>query len=223
MNWLDSPIMVFDAETTGLKSEEDRIWEFSILKFEAKKRWSELQGWTIRCNPVVEFSDGALSLYSEEFITGEINALYDGLPFERYLDGALDILEEGDIYLAYNADFDLGFLQAALRRSGLERELPIHGDNLIDPLVFARALYPRVRGRKLSQMAARLNVPMDTFHTATADCIAAAEIMVKMAVRENLPVDLEPLCTLQEKYRLNGSGRSPGKVPEPPRASDPLV
>lgn len=53
-----------------------------------------------------------------------------------------------DIFVAHNADFDMGFLRTAIRRCGREED-PVQ----IDTLVMGRAMYPELRKHKLGTLS----------------------------------------------------------------------
>jgi DNA polymerase-3 subunit epsilon len=192
---MGATIFAFDTEATGLDPTVDEIVQLTIVKYEVGKSWSDMEGYT--------------SLFSTARPLPAGQALFCGLTPEdlagkptigECIDSVLDILHLGKVFLSFNAPFDVGMLQAALKRTGSRRTLPMTMRNTIDPLIFSRGLYPHARGRKLAQMAARLGVRLNRAHDATSDTLAAAEVMVRMAVQNHLPPDLDALTTLQMKY-----------------------
>jgi len=196
VRWMESPVLVVDTETTGLDFEKDEIWQLTILRFEAGKSWPDMTGWTSLFNTHKAFDPGAQALARVK------PEDLEGKPFiDECLDSILGLLDEGGVFLAYNAVFDARMLRSALRRAGLDPErLPMRRSNTIDPLVFCRGLYPTIRGRTLSQMAARLGVRLKQSHDATWDAMAAAEIMVHMAHHHDLPPVLSGLIAIQEHH-----------------------
>lgn len=194
--WMVGPIMVVDVETTGLDPVADRIWQLAIVEFVPGKPWREMQAWVTRCKPDVPFTPEAL------LIGGIEPAELEGKPCaEQIIGRVIDILGRGKIFAAYKSDFDFGFLAETHKRAKCKKRLPFDHTNTIDPLVFARALYSQARGWKLKQMAARLGVRLDRAHDALRDSMAAAEVMVRMAILNDLPPTLEGLLALQEQYR----------------------
>lgn len=196
MSWMQKKILVFDVETTGLDPKKDRIVQLAIVHFCPGKRWAEMEAWVSMAHPVVEISTGAALVHK---IAQE--ELEKHPPLEKKIKGILKIMSSGDVFVAYNAPFDISFIEATARRAGVEGSLPFNGRNVIDPLVLSRGLYPAHRGHKLAQVAARLGVPPGTAHDALWDSMAAADVLIRMALREKLPDDLEALIALQEKYK----------------------
>jgi len=194
--WMQGPIMVVDVETTGLDPVADRIWQIAIVEFVPGKPWREMQAWVARCKPDVPFTPEAL------LVGGVEPTELEGKPRAEELIGkVVDILSKGKIFMAYNAGFDFGFLTETHKRAGCKKPLPFNAKNTIDPLIFARAIYDKARGWKLKQMSARLGVPLSRAHDALRDCMAAAEVMIRMAVMNDLPPTLEGLLALQEQYQ----------------------
>lgn len=196
MSWMQKNIIVFDVETTGLDPEKDRIVQLAIVHFCPGKRWAEMEAWVTLAHPVVDISAGAALVHSFE-----PKELEKHPPLEKKIKGILKILSRGDVFVAYNAPFDISFIEATARRAGVEDALPFNSRNVVDPLVLSRGLYPAHRGHKLAQVAARLGVLSGVTHDALWDSMAAADVLIRMAMREKLPEDLEALITLQEKYR----------------------
>ena len=195
MDWIKEPVFAFDVETTSLDPAKDRVVKIGIVRFEAGKQWREMEGWAAKFSTPIPMSPEAV------MISGIDPYELEGKPtFEEKIGSVLNILDQGKMFLGYNVlKFDIPIIQAALDRSGLARKLPMTRKNTIDPLVFARALYDKARGWKLDQMAARLGARPRS-HNAVDCAMKAADVMVRMGVRNDLPTDLLSLINLQERY-----------------------
>ena len=170
----DAPIngryIIFDLETTGLSAATERIIEIGAVKVE---NGEILESFDLFVDPekVITPEITRLTSITNEMVAGapkEAEALEQ---FFRFCDGC-------DILVAHNADFDMGFLRAAIRRCGREED-PVQ----IDTLVMARAMYPELKKHKLDTIAERLGVTQKHHHRADDDARVLAEIFLKMVQR----------------------------------------
>ena len=168
---IDAPIngryIIFDLETTGLSAATERIIEIGAVKVE---NGEILESFDLFVDPEKAITPEITRLTSitNEMVAGapkEADALEQ---FFRFCDGC-------DILVAHNADFDMGFLRAAIRRCGREED-PVQ----IDTLVMARAMYPELKKHKLDTIAERLGVTQKHHHRADDDARVLAEIFLKM-------------------------------------------
>lgn len=167
----DAPIngryIIFDLETTGLSAATERIIEIGAVKVENGKI-SESFDLFVDPEKAITPEITRLTSITNEMVAGapkEAEALEQ---FFRFCDGC-------DILVAHNADFDMGFLRAAIRRCGREED-PVQ----IDTLVMARAMYPELKKHKLDTIAERLGVAQKHHHRADDDARVLAEIFLKM-------------------------------------------
>ena len=170
----DAPIngryIIFDLETTGLSAATERIIEIGAVKVE---NGEIMESFDLFVDPEKAITPEITRLTSitNEMVAGapkEAEALEQ---FFRFCDGC-------DILVAHNADFDMGFLRAAIRRCGREED-PVQ----IDTLVMARAMYPELKKHKLDTIAERLGVTQKHHHRADDDARVLAEIFLKMVQR----------------------------------------
>lgn len=167
----DAPIngryIIFDLETTGLSAATERIIEIGAVKVE-NGEISESFDLFVDPEKTITPEITRLTSITNEMVAGapkEAEALEQ---FFRFCDGC-------DILVAHNADFDMGFLRAAIRRCGREDD-PVQ----IDTLVMARAMYPELKKHKLDTIAERLGVTQKHHHRADDDARVLAEIFLKM-------------------------------------------
>ena len=170
----DAPIngryIIFDLETTGLSAATERIIEIGAVKVE-NGEISESFDLFVDPEKAITPEITRLTSITNEMVVGapkEADALEQ---FFRFCDGC-------DILVAHNADFDMGFLRAAIRRCGREED-PVQ----IDTLVMARAMYPELKKHKLDTIAERLGVTQKHHHRADDDARVLAEIFLKMVQR----------------------------------------
>ena len=76
--------------------------------------------------------------------------------------------------VAHNAGFDVGFIEANLKRLGIEKELVS-----VDTVALARVLLPTLSRYKLNVVAKTLGISLENHHRAVDDAAATAEIFVK--------------------------------------------
>jgi DNA polymerase-3 subunit epsilon len=184
--WLDLPLAVIDVETTGLEPEEDRIIEIGIVHFEDREV-DEVYGQLV--DPEQELPEDVTD------ITGITEADLEGKPtFDEIADEVEDRLTGAGI-VAYNLDFDRGFVEAELERSGCQwpDESPT-----FDPLVFAREFFKDLPRKNLGTIADKLDIPLEEAHRATHDAEVAGHVLYEFADR--LPEDLDDLMVLQAQW-----------------------
>ncbi len=151
----DAEITVFDFETTGVAAENDRIIEIGAVKCKNGKiidRFSKF------VNP-------------ERSIPGKITQLtnitqdmVENEPTEReIIPEFLDFIGDS-ILVAHNASFDVGFLNMACKRLGLEMKNPY-----LDTLDFSRRIFTDFKNHKLGTIAKELNISLEGAHRAVND------------------------------------------------------
>jgi len=191
--WQELPLVIIDFETTGTNSAEDRILEVGLVAFE--------QGEVIfreglLVNPQIPVPEESRAVHG---ITDEELA---GAPsFAQVFPKLLELLE-GRLPVAYNADFDRGFLHAELRRLGkAPANLPpaLRDDVIwVDPLVWAREILKDEKSRKLGAVAEHFGIPLEQAHRAAGDAEATGHVLLKLAA--NMPAMYGELIRLQGRY-----------------------
>ncbi len=186
MSWNTGKFTVVDVETTGLKSEEDRVIEVGIVHFDAGQV-TEKYGQLI--HPGCSIPEEVVKL------TGIKDADVQGKPaFGEVAAEILSHLSRGPI-VGYNLSFDKGFLSAELGRENLAwPDAPE-----LDPLVFARQRHKGKGSKKLGAVAARLNISLENAHRAVDDAEATGHILIAFA--SQLPEELSDLVTLQAQWK----------------------
>ena len=185
---LRGSFVVFDLETTGFHSHNDRIIEIGAVKIVDGAVTDHFSQFVNPGRPI-PYNIEHLTSISDETVK-------DAPPIETVLPEFLQFCA-GCMLVAHNADFDTGFLSANMERLGLG-----HFDfTYLDTVGMARFLLPHLHRYKLDTVARELDVSLENHHRAVDDAGATAEIFVKLiAMLEKK--DIHTLGDLQEKAVL---------------------
>ena len=143
----DCTFVVFDLETTGLSNRLDKIIEFGAVKMKNREVISRKQ---MFINPECKLPAHIMSL---THITQ--NDVDSAKTIEEAIDEILEYFEDA-VLVAHNGVFDVGFINAALRKLGRE-ELK---NPTIDTLPLAYAILDR-KGYRLGQVCRSYGVSYD--------------------------------------------------------------
>jgi DNA polymerase-3 subunit epsilon len=150
--------IIFDTETTGLEFQGgDRIVEIACLRLRQEKVIAEFHS---LINPGREISPAAFAVNK---ITPAMLRSAPGT--EEAITGFLEFIKGGQL-CAYNAGFDLGFLNNELLLSGRG---PLKDTPVIDILRMARRLLPGLERYALWYVAESLGIKERQEHRALAD------------------------------------------------------
>jgi DNA polymerase-3 subunit epsilon len=162
-----------DTETTGLSPESgDRIIEIACVEIVNRR----LTGRTIHfyVNPERRNSIDAYKVHglSDEFLA-------DKPLFAHVVDELIEFVRDAEIII-HNAAFDVGFLDAELRRIGRPAFLE-HGVRVSDSLSMARDTFPG-RSNSLDALCKRFEVnnAARELHGALLDAGLLAEVYIRM-------------------------------------------
>ena len=192
--WASSSFAVIDFETTGLDPAMDRVLEMGVVCFDDGVMTAS-QNWLVQ--PTIPVPEGATAVHG---ITDAM--LADAPRFEEVWPEIRSLLE-GRLPVAYNAGFDKRFLHAELERMGEStwgEHLPpcMQSDvEWIDPLVWARELYPD-QGARLGEMCAHLGIALDGAHRAANDAEATGKVLLALATQ--MPGTYAELIRVQVRY-----------------------
>lgn len=161
----DTTFVVVDLETTGGSPAEDRITEIGAVK--------------VRCGEVLGtfqtlVNPGRAIPPTITVLTGITESMVTTAPrIEPVLAALVEFLGDA-VIVGHNVRFDVGFLQAALRRSGRS---PL-GAPTVDTLALARRLVrDEVPDCRLGTLAERLRLPHRPSHRALDDALATADLL----------------------------------------------
>ncbi|MBM3263921.1 MAG: 3'-5' exonuclease [candidate division Zixibacteria bacterium] len=160
-------IVVFDVETTGLEPERGhRVCEIGAIRYGKGVETGRLHSLV---NP-------------ERFIPVEASAI-NGITtdmtasapaFGQILPSLLDFMKDAAL-AAYNAPFDMGFLNMELLRAGV----PPVSVPVFDVLWMTRRLSPGLDRYSLPNVTARLGILHRRAHRAMGDAEAAATLLLR--------------------------------------------
>jgi DNA polymerase-3 subunit epsilon len=197
--WAHAPLAVIDFETTGLDAELDRVIELGIVCVD-RGEITHVGNWLI--NPMMPIPEAASSVHG---ITNDVVA--QSPTFAELVREWMPLLH-GRLPVAYNADFDRKFLHAEFRRYQSQLDTPADVSAMapalrqdavwIDPLVWVRELQKYERGKKLTDVCARMGIELSNAHRASGDAEATAKVL--MALRKDLPSAYSELIRLQVQY-----------------------
>ena len=163
----DDTYVVFDVETTGLSAVYDTIIELAAVKI---KNGEIIDRFESFANPHKPLSATIINLTS---ITDDM--LQDAPEVEAVLKRFHRWTEDA-IFVAHNASFDMGFLNAGYKKVGLEKAT----NPVIDTLELGRLLYPELKNHRLNTLAKKLDVELTQHHRAIYDAEATGYIFLKM-------------------------------------------
>lgn len=162
-----------DTETTGLSAEGgDRLIEIGCLEM-VNRRLTE-QRLHLYVNPERPSSEEALKVHG---ITDEF--LADKPRFAEVAQQLIDYVQGAEVII-HNAAFDVGFIDAELKRAG---QAPFRGHvaKVTDSLMLAREMFPG-KSNSLDALCRRLEVDNSnrTLHGALLDAGLLAEVYIRM-------------------------------------------
>lgn len=187
----DATYVVFDVETTGLSALYNTIIELAAVKIRNGEVIDKFESFADPKHPLSSITIN---------LTGITDDMVQGAPDP--LDVVKDFYEwAGDaIFVAHNASFDIGFLNASYKKIGLGKVK----NGVIDTLELARFLYPTMKNHRLNTLAKKLNVELTQHHRAIYDAEATGFILIKM-LSEALEFGIEYHDELNEKGKSNNS------------------
>lgn len=163
----DAEYVIFDVETTGLSAVYDTMIEIGAVKMkngEVIGRFDEF------INPHHALSNLTINLTS---ITDDMvrNADDEADVIGRFREFMSDCVLAG-----HNVTFDIGFINAALKRANFaEITRPV-----IDTLEVSRLLNPEQSNHKLDSLAKKYNIVLEHHHRADSDAETTGYLMYKL-------------------------------------------
>lgn len=163
----------FDTETTGLNPESgDRVVDIGCVEMVNR----QLTGRHLHfyLNPERDMPEEAFRVHglSSEFLS-------DKPKFAQIVDEFLEFIRGAEL-IAHNAAFDVGFINAELKRCARE---PLHAcvDGVRDTLLMARDMFPG-KANSLDALCRRLEVDNSNrgLHGAVKDAELLAEVYIRL-------------------------------------------
>ena len=198
--------IVLDTETTGLDAASHRVIEIAAL--ELVNHVPSGATYHQYINPEREVDQGAFEVH------GLSNAfLADHPVFAAIADAFLELIGDAPLII-HNASFDMGFLNAEMRRLGRP---PLPAERAIDTLAMARRRYP---GAQASLDALCRRFEIDNGHRNLHGALVDADLLAS--------VYLELIGGRQPGFELaaaavEATSLAPGAAPRPPRTHAPTA
>jgi DNA polymerase III epsilon subunit len=183
----ETEFIIFDTETTGLDpSSGDRIVEIAGIRIQGKKQIASFETFV---NPERAISDAAFRVNR---ISPEM--LVNAPRMKEVLPKWLDFIQ-GSCLCAYNAGFDLEFLNHELSLLG---KPPLQDFVTVDILKISRRLLPGLERYALGFVAERLGLETRQKHRALDDVELTREVFNRLTdiLRHKGIVDFEPFHQL---------------------------
>lgn len=174
--------IIFDTETTGLDSVDDRVIEIGGIELD--NRFPTGRSFHVYINPV-----GRAIHPDAEAVHGISAAdLADKPKFADILDEFMAFFD-GAKFVAHNARFDMGFINAELARLGRP---PIEDERVIDTLALARRKHP-MGPNSLDALCRRYGIDNShrTKHGALLDSELLAEVYIELIGGKQTALSLE--------------------------------
>ena len=156
---------VLDIETTGGTAADGGITEVGAVRYRGGERLGSFQTFV---NP------GCSIPRQITMLTGITEAMVHSAPPPDAILPALASFVGDAVSVGHNVRYDLGYLNAALERSGRER----FTNRVVDTLALARRLVrEEVPNCKLATLAERFRLPHRPRHRALDDALATADLL----------------------------------------------
>ncbi|MGL4991101.1 MAG: PolC-type DNA polymerase III [Sarcina sp.] len=183
---LNDEFVVFDIETTGFSSKNDKIIEIGAVKI---KNGEVIDKFSCFVNPKRTLPAIIIELTG---ITDEM--LIDADSIDNVILKFMEFVGNATM-VAHNAAFDVSFIKKNLRdlNKGFNNQV-------LDTVALARFLYPELKKVKLNIVAKHLGISLENHHRAVDDAKATAEILQVCFKKLEEEMDILDLKTLNEKY-----------------------
>ncbi|MGL5615710.1 MAG: PolC-type DNA polymerase III [Sarcina sp.] len=186
---LNGEFVVFDLETTGFSSKNDKIIEIGAVKIkngEVIDRFSEF------VNPGRMIPAAIIDLTG---ITDDM--VRDAGKIEEILPKFMEF-NGNSTMVAHNAAFDISFIKKNLKDLG-----KTFNNQVMDTVALARFLYPELKRVKLNTVAKYLGVSLENHHRAVDDAKATAEILMISFKKLKEELEITTLRELNKEFLQN--------------------
>ena len=156
--------VVFDIETTGFSSVNDKIIEIGAVKVCGGKN---IDAFSSFVNPKINIPHKITELTS---ITNEM--VSDADDIESVLKKFMEFCE-GSVLVAHNANFDVSFIKKNCNDYNIDFNYAV-----LDTIPFAKFLYPDLKRFKLDVICKYLGIALRNHHRAVDDASATANILL---------------------------------------------
>ncbi|WP_307356071.1 PolC-type DNA polymerase III [Hathewaya limosa] len=162
---IDDEFVVFDIETTGFSSENDKIIEIGAVKI---KNGKIIDSFNEFVNPQISipYKITELTSITNDMVFGKDN-------ISIILPKFMEFCKEA-ILVAHNANFDVSFIKKNCRDLNIE-----FTNSTMDTIPLCQFLYTELKRYKLNVVAKHLGISLENHHRAVDDAKATGEILLK--------------------------------------------
>jgi DNA polymerase-3 subunit alpha (Gram-positive type) len=161
---IDDEFVVFDIETTGFSSVNDKIIEIGAVKI---KNGEIIDSFNEFVNPGIKIP------YKITELTGITNGMVSNAEtIGEILPKFMEFSKEA-VLVAHNAPFDMSFIKKNCYDLGLEVDNPV-----MDTIPLCKFLYTDLKRYKLNVVAKYLGISLENHHRAVDDAKATGEILL---------------------------------------------
>lgn len=186
----ETPVAIIDFETTGLSAGTDRVIEVSIVRIDPSKTPSLVLDTLV--NPERPVTATEIHGITDSDVA-------DAPRFEDVV-GEIVAATSGCVIAAYNAYFDMKFLEFELNRVGVTHQPPYFC------LMYLRTMLGLGPRCKLNEACQSFDIEIESAHRASDDALAAAELFQHFQKEINKQ-NIETFADLaaKRKYKFNSS------------------
>ncbi|MCJ1907388.1 ATP-dependent DNA helicase DinG [Planococcus ruber] len=178
--------VVVDIETTGHSpTKGDRIIQIAMVTIENDQI---VDTYTEFINP-----ERKIPLFIQDLTNITEHDVAGALPFEVHAAAIFEKMRDA-VFIAHNTNFDLPFLQAEFKRSGLSAWQGL----TMDTVELARLMYPTSFSYKLQDITSELGIPLESAHRADDDAMATA-LLYLQAKKDMEQLPYETLALLHRR------------------------
>jgi DNA polymerase-3 subunit epsilon len=165
----DLPVLVFDAESTGLDVKKDRMVQMGGVRVHGGRVFQ-----VATIDRLINPGRGIPAASTAIHGIGDLMVAH-APPFDAVWP-CLEPLLRGAVLVGHNIGFDLALLQ----RECALAEIPFVPPPTLDTLLLAGLLLPDIGQLSLENVAATLGVDVHGRHTALGDALVTSEVYVRM-------------------------------------------
>ncbi|NEZ46083.1 PolC-type DNA polymerase III [Clostridium niameyense] len=185
---IDDTFVVFDLETTGFSSENDKIIEIGAVKIQEGKIIDKFSTFV---NPKMPIPNNIIELtnISDDMVENSET-------IENILPKFMNFIKDS-IVVAHNAAFDVSFIRKSCKDLNIK-----FGNPVMDTVILSRYMFPELKRFKLNVVAKHLGISLENHHRAVEDARATGDILLKCfeMLKEREITDLK---TLNKKFLEN--------------------
>lgn len=160
--------IAFDTETTGLAAATEYVVEIAALKFDLQG--NDLGKFSELCRPPVPMPAAAYRVHriSDDMLADQ-PAIEEILPkFIEFFAG------EGNVLLAQNAIFDIGFINSEAKR----HDIQMPRNSVFDQIELTRKAFPGLLSYALERVCKQFNLIDIQTHRAMADAVLVKKLFL---------------------------------------------